>query len=168
MSTSPDHRLARRADVASWILAGLGLVLILVLHLLPALLAGLLIYELVHILAPRLRIAHIPGAQTKLVAVGVLAVAIIALLALLVVGVIAFLRSETGSLPALLQKMADILDKWRTTLPPSVIDQLPNDVDELKGAAVEWLRTHAGTLQHAGTEAGRVLAHILVGIGIGA
>jgi hypothetical protein len=47
-----------RYDIAAWILTGAALVLVLELHLLPALLAGLLVYELVHILAPRLRILY--------------------------------------------------------------------------------------------------------------
>ena len=46
-------------DIAAWILAGVSLVLILSLHVLPALLAGLLVYELVHILAPRLKVVRI-------------------------------------------------------------------------------------------------------------
>ena len=45
-STSP------RSAVASWILTGIALFLVLKLHLLSALLAGLLIHELVRLLAP--------------------------------------------------------------------------------------------------------------------
>ena len=42
-----------RSDIASWILAGLSLVAVLKLGLLPALLAALLVYELVHVMASR-------------------------------------------------------------------------------------------------------------------
>ena len=38
--------------IAAWVLTGVALVLILLLHLLPALLAGMLVYELVHLLEP--------------------------------------------------------------------------------------------------------------------
>ena len=41
-----------RSEYASWILAALALLFTLRLHLLPALIAGLLVYELVHVLAP--------------------------------------------------------------------------------------------------------------------
>ena len=41
-----------RSVVASWILTGIALFLVLKLHLLSALLAGLLIHELVRLLAP--------------------------------------------------------------------------------------------------------------------
>jgi len=70
--------------------------------------------------------------------------------------------------PALLQKMADILDTWRTTMPAWIVEHLPGDVDEMKGQTVQWLRSHAGDLQHAGAEAGRGLAHIIVGLAVGA
>jgi hypothetical protein len=41
--------------VVSWILAGIGMILALHLHLLSALLPGLLVYELLRLLAPRIQ-----------------------------------------------------------------------------------------------------------------
>ena len=106
-------------DIAAWILTGVALVLILSLHLLPALLAGLLVYELVHILAPRLKVVRIHQEYGKLVAVAMLATVIVTGIILAIIGVMAFLHSEAGNLPRLLQKMADILDSWRAVLPAS-------------------------------------------------
>jgi predicted PurR-regulated permease PerM len=154
-------------DLAAWILTGIALLMVLLLHLLPALLAGLLIYEMVDLLAPRLRIVRIRKEQGKLAAVGVLAIGVILVLLGIVIAITAFVRSETGSIPMLLQKMADIIDRWRTVLPAAVVDRLPEGGDELRDFAVTALREHAGALQHAGAEAGRTLAHIIVGLGIG-
>jgi predicted PurR-regulated permease PerM len=168
MTTTPNTRVARLSDIAALLISGAALLLVLALRLLPALLAGLLVYELVHILAPRLRIPRIHRGRAKLAAVALLAVGVVVLLTLAVAGIAAFARSEAGSLPALLQKMADILDSWRTTLPAAIVEHLPSDVDGAKGIAVAWLREHAGTLQHVGAEAGRTLAHIVIGLGIGA
>ena len=64
-------------DIAAWILTGVSLVLILSLHLLPALLAGLLVYELVHILAPRLKVVRIHQEHGKLVAVAMLVTVVV-------------------------------------------------------------------------------------------
>jgi predicted PurR-regulated permease PerM len=168
MATSHDHTATLAYDIAAWLLAGGALLLVLWLHLLPALLTGLLVYELVHLLAPRLRIGRIRRQHGKLAAVTILALGVVLLLTLAALGVVAFVRSETGSLPTLLQKMAEIIESWRTVLPAGVVESLPEDVDELKEVAVAWLRTHAGALQHAGAEAGRTLVHILIGLGIGA
>jgi predicted PurR-regulated permease PerM len=168
MAIAHDHPTARSFDIAAWLLTGGALLLVLQLHLLPALLAGLLVYELVHLLAPRLKMVRICQEQGKLAAVAILALGIVLLLTLAVVGIIAFFRSEAGSIPTLLQKMADILESWRTVLPARMVEQLPEDVGELKETAVAWLRAHAGALPHAGAEAGRTVAHLLLGLGIGA
>lgn len=168
MTTSSDQRVDRRYERASWLVAGVALVLLLVLHLLPALLAGLLIYELVHLLASCLRIARIRRSQAKLVAVALLVLGIVLLLTLAAAGLVVFIRSEAGSVPALLQRLADILDSWRTALPAGIVEHLPADVDEVQVMAATWLRGHAGALQHAGTEAGRAVAHVIIGIGVGA
>src|ERR687887_1724815 len=85
-------------DIAAWILAGVSLVLILSLHLLPALLAGLLVYELVHILAPRLKVVRIHQEYGKLVAVALLVTLVVTGIVLAIIGMMAFLRSEAGSL----------------------------------------------------------------------
>src|ERR671930_2338133 len=168
MATAHVPPTARASDIAAWLLASGALLLVLPLHLLPALLAGLLVYELVHLLAPRLKVVRIRQEQGKLAAVALLALGVVLLLTLAGVGIIAFFRSEAGSLPTLLQKMADILERWRTVLPAGVVAQLPEDVDALKETAVAWLRAHAGALPHAGAAAGRTVAHVLIGLGVGA
>src|SRR5215831_856856 len=168
MATTQHQTTALSYDIAAWILAGVALLLILLLRLLPALLAGLLVYELVHILAPRLHIVRIHRTQGKLVAVAILALGIALLITLAVVGIIAFFRSEVGNIPALLQHLADIIDKWRTVLPAGVVEYVPEDMDDLRDTLAPWLREHAGALQHAGAEVGRTVVHILIGLGIGA
>ncbi len=155
-------------DIAAWIIAAAALFMVLRLHLLPALLAGLLVYELVHILAPLLFIRRISGSRAKLVVVGLLAVAIVACLMLLIWAAVHFFRGGTESLPALLKKMAEIIEGSRETLPSWIADYLPGDPEELKRRVVGWLHAHAGEVQTAGKEAGRAAAHILVGLVIGA
>lgn len=164
MATSQKFPSPFLVEILSFFLAMGALLLVLTLHLLPALLAGFAVYELVQLLAPVLKKARIEG---KPAAVAVLALAIVFLLTLAGVGIVAFVRSEAGSLPRLLQKMADTIDSWRAVLPASVVEQLPADEAELRQAAADWLRAHAGELQHVGAEAGRTLAHILIGLGIG-
>src|SRR6266540_4178295 len=168
MAPSHNHPPALADDVAAWLMAGGALLLVLRLHLLPALLAGLFVHELVHVLSPRLKMVRIRQEQGKLAAIAILALGVVLLLTLAVVGIIAFFRSEAGSLPTLLRQMADILERWRTVLPARVVAYLPEDVEALRATAVAWLRTHAGALPHAGAALGRTLAHILIGLGIGA
>jgi predicted PurR-regulated permease PerM len=130
------------------------------------LLAGLLVYELVHIIAPRLRLAH--AGAGKVAAVALLAMVVVAMLTLLFFGAMAFFRSDAGSLPALLQKMAEIIEGSRGNLPDWVVGSLPADADSLKNTIVTWLRGHAGDVELVGREAGRTVVHILIGMVIGA
>ncbi|HEX8978673.1 MAG TPA: AI-2E family transporter [Parasulfuritortus sp.] len=151
---------------AAWIIALFLLFLVLYLHLLPALLAGLLVYELVYLTAPMLarRLSH---QRAKLVVAVAFAMLVVGLVVLSIVLVIGYF-SDSGSLTALASKMAEILDNSRQSLPAWLIPYIPGSVEELKGVAVAWLRGHAGELQLLGKEAGITLAHVLIGLVIGA
>jgi predicted PurR-regulated permease PerM len=155
-------------DIAAWVAAGLGLILVLSLHLLPSLLAGLLVYELVHILARRLHVWRLARDRSKLLAVAFLSVVIVTLLTLAIIGAIAFFRSDAGSLSGLMTRMANIIDSSRQHLPQWAAERIPANADALKAAAAQWLREHAVELQTIGRETGRAFAHILIGMIIGA
>jgi len=168
MAVIRDDNTQLPYDMTAWILTGVSLILLLSLHVLPALLAGLFVYELVHILAPRLQVVRIRQEYGKLVAVAMLVTVVVVGIVFAALGLGAFFHSEAGSVPLLLKKMADILDRWRAVLPTSLSAYLPDDLDDLKDLLVEGLRGHAGALQKLGAEAGRTVAHILIGVGIGA
>lgn len=159
---------ANRYEVASYVIVGVGLLLVMTLHLLPALIAGLLVYELVHTLAPLLRATRLANVRAKLTAVALLSTGVITLLGFGIWGLIVFFHSEGGSIPALLQKMAEIIDRSRETLPPWLSEYLPHDSEGVQAGITHWLRTHAGELQVIGKEAGRATAHSLVGMILGA
>lgn len=157
-------------EIWAWVLTGLALIFVLYAHLLPSLLSGLLVYELVHIITPfiaRKFPSKQSGNSSKFWAVGILVVVIVGLLAFAGVGLFAFFRSDAGSLTVLLAKMAQIIEDSRKALPNWVLEHLPADAIAFKEQATAWLRTHAGTLQVAGKEAGRITAHIILGMIIG-
>jgi predicted PurR-regulated permease PerM len=158
------------AEIASWILAALALVLVLYLRLLSALLGGLAVYELVHILGGKLPFLRGRRGAGKRWAVAILAVFVVAALVLAVVGVIAFFRGRgaPASLPALLGQMADILETSKEHLPPWLAAEIPDNTEDLKNDGVAWLREHAGELQTFGAQIGRSFLHALIGMVIGA
>lgn len=163
-----ETRDRRVHEIASYVIAGAAGLLVLRLHLLPALIAGLLVYELVHILAPQLRITRLSGTRARLAVVSLLAISIMVALSLGIWGMIAFFRSDAGSVPVLLHKMAEIVEGSRQTLPGWLADSIPSDAEDIKNGVAYWLREHAGELQVVGREAGRMAAHILIGMVIGA
>lgn len=157
-------------EISAWLLTALALFLVLQFHLLPAVIAGLFVFELVHIITPHIAKrfpTKKPSNRAKLWAVGILVAVIVGLLTFASAALMAFLRSDAGSITALLAKMAQILDDSRKVLPVWLLEHLPADASTFKAQATDWLRTHADELQVVGKEAGRATAHVLIGMVVG-
>ncbi|MGN6092193.1 MAG: AI-2E family transporter [Luteibacter jiangsuensis] len=158
----------RAVRIASYIADGLGLFLVLYLRLLPALLAGLLVYEVVVSTAPLMG-RRLSGDRARVLAVALVGVVVVGLLTLLVLGGISFFRNEIGNPEDLWQnRLMPLVERARQQLPPAVVDRLPESVDALRITAMDWARSHAVTLQLAGKEAARVVVHIIIGLVLGA
>jgi predicted PurR-regulated permease PerM len=154
---------ATKPQIAAWLITAFLLFLVLKLNLLPALLAGLLVFEVVRLMAGRLS-----WGKARLAAVVVIAFLVILVVSLATIGLVAYFRSDAGSFQALFQKMAEIIDRSRALLPGFVVANLPEDADAIRNAAAHWLQDHAGEVQGVGAEAGRAAAHGLIGMIIGA
>jgi predicted PurR-regulated permease PerM len=157
-----------KMEIAAWLLTALGLVYTLKMNLLPALLGGLLVYQLVHMLAPRIPAGWIRRDWAKPMAVAVLSVLVVALLSALVLGGVSFLRGAAGNLELLLQKMVDAFEAYRHLVPAWLGVYLPDDTATLRAEVIEWVRRNGRELQLAGAEAGRSFAYVLIGMIIGA
>lgn len=163
-----EANIVLRKDIITWFASAAVLLLLLYLHLLPALIAGLLVYALVNLLTPLLHNRMLWGEGPRFAAVSLIAAAVIALIALLAVFTSSLLRESNETLPALITRMAEIIEESRELLPAWMSDNVPADAEQLRIALVEWLRTNADVFQVAGTGLGRVLAQILIGMVIGA
>ena len=161
-AVSPSHLVT-----ASHVLMAVGLALVVQLHLLSALLAGLLVYSLVNVLAPGLQ-RHLPGTQAHWFVVAVLAALVVGMLTAVIVAGIAVLNSETGNPTLLFERLMPLIERARTRLPAIVTNNLPDNVEEIRTAALDWLRTHAAQLQVAGKNAARIIVQLLIGIVLGA
>lgn len=161
-----DLPLAIRA--ASHVLAALALLLIIGLHMLPALLAGLLVFELVKSMSPLLG-WRLSGDRARVLVVAVLGVIVVGLLILLILGAISFFREEIGN-PELLwqQQLMPLVERARQQLPAVLVNSLPDSVDDLRVGIIELVRKHAVTLQLAGKGAVRGVVHVIIGLVLGA
>ncbi len=157
-----------RADIWIWIATAVALALVLKLHLLSALFAGLLVYKLVDVLTPWLRLKALDHTGSRVLAVTLIAIAVIAALVGLGIGIAALLRNSGESVPQLMQRMAQIIEESRDQFPPALLAYLPEDANALQRAIVDALREHAGSLQVAGRGIGRSIVHVLMGMIIGA
>lgn len=158
-----------RYEWAAYAIVAALLTAVLFLRLVPALLGGLLIFEIVHTLAPQLVGGKLSAARARLVAV--------ALLALLAIGAtigasaaaVYQVRGEGGGFPAVLQKMAETIESSRELLPVWAHEWLPEgDTETLKEGGAQWLREHAVEIRRIGGEAGAAVMHGLIGMLLGA
>lgn len=152
---------------ASYAIVAFALGAVLHLHLLPALLSGLLVYATVQSAAPGLQ-RHLPGERAHWFVVAVLAVLTVGILTLAIVALLAFLNSEHGNPSVLFERMMPLVERARTQLPAVVVEHLPEDAVAMRAALVEWLRQHAAQLPLAGQQAARAIVQLLIGIVLGA
>ncbi|HEY6132195.1 MAG TPA: AI-2E family transporter [Halioglobus sp.] len=155
-------------DYVAWFASAFVLLLLIYLHLLPALLAGLLVFTLVNRLTPLLHNRMMWGDGPRLLAVSIIAATVIGLIVMLGVLATSAWREYIVRLPALINRMAEIIEHSRDQMPVWLSDYMPADAEQLRRALVEWLRAHASIVQVAGADIGRVFMHIVLGMVIGA
>ncbi|MEP7058273.1 MAG: AI-2E family transporter [Caldimonas sp.] len=157
---------ARDYLISAWLVSAALLWLVLRFDLLPALLAGLLVFELVHVQTMRLPLVR--ERRARVLAVAFLATVVVGLLSLAIFAAVLFFRSDTGGYVLLLRKSVDVFQSWRGLLPAWVVHSLPTDADGLQGSIVAWLREHLTAVQTFGQEGTRIVVRVVIGMVIGA
>ncbi len=158
---------ATRYQITAWLLMAIGLLFTLIFHLLPALLSGLLVVQLVHLLAPRIVIGRLDHTWAKVLVVTMIILVVLGALAGFATGVILYLQTE-GGLAGLLTKMAEIIENSRQLLPQWAAAWLPQgDGSVVRAGLVEWLRMHALDIRKFSGDAGRILMLTIIGLIIG-
>ncbi len=166
-STPPPLRLTPPTweEVAAWLLLAGALLYILFLHLVPLVVAGLTLYLILDRLQSGFS-KRIPGPAAKPLA--------LVLVTLIVAGgivgsaalLIGFMRHHVDRIPAMMTKMADILQSTRAWLGDYGEDLIPDvmtDAETVKGAMVEWLKGHAEQLKLAGGSVSLGVLHTIMG-----
>ena len=148
-------------------MAFIALIGVLQLGLLSALLAGLLVYNLVHMAAPVLGKLGVSNGLTRTVALALLGLIFILLIVAAVMSGTALLTDGSEGIVSLFQKMAEIIDTAQLHLPGWARDYFPSNLEELETLAAQWLRTHAGQLQLVGRDIGVLIIRVILGMVIG-
>jgi hypothetical protein len=121
--SSKEHPLSRVAvsptrglETTTQLLAGAALLGALKIGLLASLLAGLLVYELVHVLAPRssIRVTRRTG---KIIIISRLATLVVVVIGAEILGLVSLLSGGPDSLAILLRRMAEVIESARPHLP---------------------------------------------------
>ena len=163
---APTHTRPSWEEIASWIIVGGALLYILFRHLVPLVVAGLALYLILDRLAQAFS-RRIHGAAAKPLALVlvtlILGGGVIGGIALL----ISFTRHHADNIPAMMTKMADILQSTRAWLGDYGQDLIPEvltDADNIKAGVAEWLKGHADQLKLAGGTVSVGLLHVVMGV----
>ncbi len=152
-------------EVASWVILAGTLAYILFRHLVPLIVAGLALYLILDRLKASLskRITNVAAKPLALVLVTlIVGGGVIGGIALLIV----FMRQHAGNVPAMMQKMADILQSTKAWLGDYGEDLIPDvltDAETIKAGMVEWLKSHAEQLKLAGSSVSMGVVHMIMG-----
>jgi predicted PurR-regulated permease PerM len=155
-----------RSDIASYVLAALALFIVVKFSLLVALFSGLLVYSLVHLLAPAIEKRY-SSITARTLAVVLLSSLVVLAISGAIWAIFIFFKSDAGNLQNLLQKLADIIEASRNQLPQWLSAYLPEGADALRELVTEWLRTHAAEAKGVGQEVGHILVQLILGMIIG-
>src|SRR3954464_13948903 len=99
----PDQQLQFRCDLAAWVIMGVALVAILWLHLIAGLLAGLLVFELVQVIAARHHLIGVSRRAGGWIAVGLVTLVTVLALVFGALSLADLVTDKSDNLPALIQ-----------------------------------------------------------------
>ncbi|AGN80747.1 hypothetical protein N5K35_12665 [Pseudomonas sp. GD03651] len=157
----------RQITLASLFIVMAGLLLALPLKLLPSLMAGLLVFELVNMLTPRLQ-PLLAGQRARWLAVALLGTLVVITLTLLIAGAFSFLLHEAENPGASLDKFMALVERARGQLPPFIEGYLPASAAEFKVAIGDWIKSHLSDLQLVGKGMAHMFVTLLIGMILGA
>lgn len=153
--------------IASYILTGVALLLVLYKGLLAALFSGLLVFALVHLLAPVLG-RKISGERQRMIAVAILSSLIVAAFTGGIWAIFDYFTSDPQRITRMMEKVVDVLQASRTQLPEWMRAHVPSSVESLRETLTRYMRDHAVEARSMGEQVGRVFAHVLIGMVVGA
>lgn len=155
-------------DAVSVVATLVALYGVLKLGLLPALLSGLLVAQLVHGAVPVLYRLGIANRNVgRAIALTLVTTLTATLIALLIVAAASRLTAGPENLFFLMQSMAEVIDTARTHLPAWASEYLPENIQEFEAAASAWLRDNAWQLRSIGGDIGIFIFHVIAGMIIG-
>jgi predicted PurR-regulated permease PerM len=163
MTTAPSRpQLASHVAMAALILT------VLLFKLLPAALAGLLLFSLIGRISAAL-MRHGPFRIPRRANAAALSLVILSLAAVFALaGLTGFhLAEQPDAMVKLMNSMADVLAQLHTSLPAAVQSYVPASLDELRSALAEALKTHGEKISVAGVEALKGIVQVLLGLVVG-
>jgi predicted PurR-regulated permease PerM len=140
---------------------------LLLAHMVPALIGGMVVYFAIVAVDQRL-CRRLPHRHARPLATALVAIVVLALFAGAIFAAILFGRAGPENLGMLTEKLASILSQAQAILPPALMERLPRDAVALKEEMVRLLHEHSVELSTIGRQTLASLVHTLLAMIIGA
>lgn len=148
--------------ITSFIAISLLIGLVLILHMAPTLLIGMLIYLLAKRLGDKLAL-KMPDKSARMLAVLLITVIITGA----IVSIVVFLSNTLGNeqnLAGLAAKLGESVNDIKNDLPPTLLSYLPESMQSLNSSVSDIIKEHTRELGVAGKESLHTFAHILIAL----
>ena len=156
-----------RITYASYVMMAIALAAVIWLGLLPALLGGLLVYQLVIFGARKFGEVGIRPLIGKTILITVIALIIVAVFTLGGYMVSRYISEGPESLVELLRRMADAVISSTSALPEWTHQYLPENIEDWQATASNWLLENARFFSEVGRESVVFIVRLLIGMIIG-
>ena len=151
-------------EIGSYAVILFGMWAVLEWRLLGAMLAGMLVYQLVHAIAPAIE-RHMSSQRARWLAVVILATVVVGGLTSLAIGMIEHFEHTVPNIQTLLEQVMQIVEQARTRVPEWNSAMLPVDAAHMKEKARMLVHTHQGgdfQLQAASVVAGVLILAVIL------
>lgn len=159
-------------SLVSYLAVGTFLALCLFIHLLPALFAGLLVYQLTVSLSQKAQKYTQHCNILASLSIGILVLIVLGLIGLgishfVTVGAHSEQSGNISPLQSLLDQFTGVLEHSKNFLPTTLADHIPTTVYELKNYLLALFKEHTAEITHFGREGATMIIETIVGMLIG-
>lgn len=151
------------------VIAGImiGMVLSILFHLLPALLAGMITFLMMRF-SEKLLINHLKfGKKSRFIATVFISLLIIGILTLISMYSFSWIYRTLSNPNEIVTGIAVVIDKTMQDLPPNIASFFPQNIEDIKSNALDFIKEHLVVLKDFGKGATHNLITMILGMIIG-
>ncbi|UDG82515.1 AI-2E family transporter [Candidatus Vallotia cooleyia] len=154
-------------DIASYLFMIIAMVLVMKLKLLSALLTGLLVHQIIRQIFPLLE-NYLPSQRARLLAVISFSCTAVAVLTGISMSIIYHLKKNISGIQVIFEKIIQRFEHEHARIPAWLLTYIPNNAAEIEAKITALLHSHAPQIRAGGKTVIHSIAHVLLGIILGA
>ena len=159
--------IQNKEKTISYIIFSTFILLLFIFHLMPTLIAGLVVFLLINFIHNKIgeKVQSKHAHNLTLLIISVLVVSILSLLGL---GIYSSLKFGSGNMSNVSGDMMNVLNQIKTYLPQNLVKYIPDDMFQLQSKVIDFSKAHMSDMLSMTSSSLKGFAHIIVGMFLGA